>query len=252
MPRPAFIDAHLGVDSWLHRRDPRSKLIATITVIMVVASTYRWSPWTFGGYYLLLAILAGISRLPWRFWLVRLLAVTPFVVMAGALPAFSALLAYLGGETPSPGLADARLLDRGLLVLARAYAAVILLALLVGTTRFAHLLWALRKLHFPDIVNLIATMMYRHLFLLWDEWQRMERARRCRAPVLRNKLSFYANQVGLVFLRAWERAERVHAAMESRGFSGSLPLLDPWRFQVKDFAFVLLCSVAFLLIRWWL
>jgi cobalt/nickel transport system permease protein len=44
---------------------------------------------------------------------------------------------------------------------------------------------------------------------------------------------------GTLFVRTFERAERVHAAMATRGFDGSVPSLSPPRFGVADLALVL-------------
>jgi cobalt/nickel transport system permease protein len=139
----------------------------------------------------------------------------------------------------------------GLSVLLKAYAGIILLTLLTSTSRFDHLLWGLRRLKAPEILHVIATLMYRYIFILLDEWRRTTQARQIRTPYgLRvGRVSLFGKHVALVFIRGWERAERVQAAMTVRGFSGEFPLAHVSRFQAADALFLALMMVSFLGVR---
>lgn len=102
--------------------------------------------------------------------------------------------------------------------------------LLTFTTRFPELVEALRRLHVPGIVVAIMGFMYRYLAVLGDESARMLRARAARSAspdggargphLWRAKV--VGGMVGALFLRAFERSERVYAAMQARGFQGEL------------------------------
>jgi cobalt/nickel transport system permease protein len=108
--------------------------------------------------------------------------------------------------------------------------ALALLAMLVlaGTTPFPTLLVALRRLGVPPILVATLQFMDRYRHVLLDELDRMAIARRARTFRRRRALpwSLLGGLIGMLFLRTFERAERVHGAMLARGWSGTLPSLD--------------------------
>jgi cobalt/nickel transport system permease protein len=107
--------------------------------------------------------------------------------------------------------------------------------LLSFTTPFHDLVDGLRELRLPRIMVAIISFMYRYLGVLADEAGRMNRARAARSaePVgghaggsLRWRASVTGSMVGSLFLRSYERSERVYAAMQARGFDGELRYLS--------------------------
>jgi cobalt/nickel transport system permease protein len=102
--------------------------------------------------------------------------------------------------------------------------------LLAFTTPFHDLVDALRELRLPTILVSIISFMYRYLAVLGDEASRMLRAREARsagAPdgsagggPIRWRATVTGRMVGSLFLRAYERSERIYAAMQARGFEG--------------------------------
>ena len=133
--------------------------------------------------------------------------------------------------------------------------------LLAFTTPFHDLVDALRALRLPRILVAIISFMYRYLAVLSDEGGRMLRARDSRsaaAPVgrraggsIRWRADVAGRMVGSLFLRAYERSERIYAAMQARGFEGtfrhlhSRPLRQP---ELAGMVAVLLLFVAFELV----
>ena len=105
-------------------------------------------------------------------------------------------------------------------------------ALLLGfTTPFHDLVEGLRRLRLPRIMVGIMSFMYRYLGVLTDEASRMLRARAARSAALpgvraggstRWRASVAGNLVGSLFLRSYERSERIYAAMLARGFEGDV------------------------------
>lgn len=92
--------------------------------------------------------------------------------------------------------------------------------LLTATTRFTDLLQVLWRLHVPALLVTTLALMHRYLFVLFDEMERMQRARRSRTFVA-GKASAWrssAQVAALLFVRASERAERVYLAMCARGW----------------------------------
>ena len=103
--------------------------------------------------------------------------------------------------------------------------------LLAFTTPFNDLIDGLRELRLPRIMVAIISFMYRYLGVLGDEAGRMNRARASRSAVgptgragggILWRASVTGSMVGSLFLRSYERSERIYAAMQARGFDGEL------------------------------
>jgi cobalt/nickel transport system permease protein len=102
--------------------------------------------------------------------------------------------------------------------------------LLSFTTPFHDLVDGLRELRLPRIIVAIISFMYRYLDVLGDEAARMNRAKASRSAVVagrgggpvRWRASVTGHMVGSLFLRSYERSERIYAAMQARGFDGEL------------------------------
>lgn len=101
---------------------------------------------------------------------------------------------------------------------------------LVNVMPFGQLLLTLRRLNVPDVLLAILSQMYRFLFVLWDELDRMRMARRARSF---GKLSAWtewkvsAAMLSRLLIRALDRADRVHQAMLARGWTGETHWIDP-------------------------
>jgi len=112
--------------------------------------------------------------------------------------------------------------------------------LLGATTSFPDVLHALERLKAPRLLVLIAAFMYRYLFVIADEARRMKAALAARGYAPRHALQ--AQAIGRVatalFLRTYERAERVHLAMVARGWSQAMPRLDVLTFRRADAVFL--------------
>jgi cobalt/nickel transport system permease protein len=104
-------------------------------------------------------------------------------------------------------------------ILAKTGVSMLTLQLLTQTTRISELLAALRRAHVPDVLCTTIALLHRYLFLLVEESKRMQRARAGRT-LRGGRWALWGalgNSVGLLFVRTVSRAERVHAAMRSRG-----------------------------------
>jgi cobalt/nickel transport system permease protein len=225
--------------------DPRTRILTAIAATAIIGSTPRGELLPFAVYFpvCLLLILAGRVSGSYLAW--RCFAVSPFILLAAGL------LAIQGGPAPDALRAH---LPAALSVAGKGYAAALLLALLVDSTPLSELLGGLRRLGSPESLNVILAMMYRYTNLLSEEYARMERARRCRTvrPLGSERFAVYGRQLGALILRSWDRAERVHAAMLSRGFTGTWPETRRWSFGVVDLTALLLISALFLAGRLWL
>ena len=241
--KAGFLDLDAGIDSPVHRLDPRTKLLLFFSAVVIVASEPVGEIAPYPYYYAAVAVLAFASRVPMARLAKRCLAAAPFLLMASILPWTSAAL---GGPT-----GDVDPSRFGASVLLRGFAAILLLVLLTSTSAFHRLLWGLRKLRVPEALSQIVTLMYRQLFILLDEWRRAGQARECRSAGRLNlpRTSVYGKQLGVIFLRSWDRADRVHAAMLVRGFDGRLPLSEAGNRTTADFVALILTVAVFLFVR---
>ncbi len=139
-------------------------------------------------------------------------------------------------------------------VLAKSWLSAFAAGVLTSTTEFADLLKGLSMLGTPRVIVALLSFAYRYVFVLVDEAERMNRARDARDCGGRSsrarKLQIVGSMIASLFIRSYERAERVFFAMKSRGFDGEVKTLRGLRVVREDILFVvvtlgLLCAVRF-------
>jgi cobalt/nickel transport system permease protein len=124
--------------------------------------------------------------------------------------------------------------------------------LLAFTTPFHDLVDALRELRVPRIFVAIIGFMYRYLGVMTDEASRMMRARSARSAdpdgrgggTIRWRAAVVGNMVGSLFLRSYERSERIYGAMQARGFDGEFHYLKGPPLSRRELATFLVLLVA--------
>ncbi|MEH0927668.1 cobalt ECF transporter T component CbiQ [Micromonospora sp. CPCC 205558] len=208
-------------DSPVHRLPPEVKIVAMVVFTIAVVATPREAFWAFGAYAVLVAGVAALARVGPRWLLSRALIELPFVLFAVALPFLGS-----GDRVEVLGL---RLSEDGLHgawnILAKGTLGVLASLLLAATTTTRDLIVGLDRLHCPQVLTQIATFMLRYLDVLVGEARRMRVARISRGddPRFLWQLRGFAAGIGALFLRAFERGERVYLAMLSRGYTGRMP-----------------------------
>ncbi|MEU9083171.1 cobalt ECF transporter T component CbiQ [Streptomyces sp. NPDC048357] len=208
----------------VHDLPPHCKLAATFAFVVVVVSTPREAVWAFGLYAVLIAAAAAVARIPAGFLLRRLLIEIPFVAFAVLMPfvAEGERVEVLGMSLSVSGLWGAwNVLAKGTLGVAAS-------VLLASTTELRALLLGLQRLKLPPLLVQIASFMIRYGDVVTDELRRMSIARRSRgfeASGIRH-WGVLAKTAGALFIRSYERGERVYLAMVSRGYAGSMPVID--------------------------
>ncbi|MFE2552891.1 cobalt ECF transporter T component CbiQ [Streptomyces sp. NPDC059355] len=208
----------------IHALPPHCKLAAAFAFVLVVVSTPREAVWAFGLYAVLIAAVAAAARIPAGFLLRRLLIEVPFVAFAVLMPfvAQGERVEVLGMSLSVSGLWGAwNVLAKGTLGVAAS-------VLLASTTELRALLLGLQRLKLPPLLVQIASFMIRYGDVITDELRRMSIARRSRgfeASGIRH-WGVLAKTAGALFIRSYERGERVHLAMVSRGYAGSMPVID--------------------------
>ncbi|MFC4906993.1 cobalt ECF transporter T component CbiQ [Actinomadura gamaensis] len=210
-------------DGPVHRLPPQCKILGTLGFGIAVVATPRDQVWAFGCYALILAAVAAASRVPPGFLLRRMAVELPFVGFAFLLPFVV--------PGPHVHLAGVPLSTSGLWsswnVLAKATLGVTASILLAATTEPRTLLLGVERLRLPPLIVQIATFMLRYTDVVLDEIRRMRTARLARGFDARDlrHVPVLARSLSALFLRSYERGERVYVAMASRGYSGTTPTL---------------------------
>jgi cobalt/nickel transport system permease protein len=242
-----LFDPYLAISSPVHALDPRIKLALIILFIVSVAlaPTGAWAAFIlFFATVLSAVILSGIS--PWRI-LRRSLIALPF-----ALAAFPLIFTTAGVPIASFQLGSwilsptASGIARFLSIAVKSWISVQAALLLSATTPFPDLLLALRAFRVPQLLVSVIGLMWRYLFVLADEAIRLMRAREARSgaePGSRSggsviwRARVTGGMVGSLFVRGFDRADRVYAAMLARGYDGEtralpVPPVAPMQFAI--------------------
>ncbi|MGW0485951.1 cobalt ECF transporter T component CbiQ [Nonomuraea sp. NPDC003214] len=215
---------YLPGGSPVHRLPAQCKLLAVLGFALVVVATPRERFWAFAAYALLLAGVAAVARLPVAYVPRRMVVELPFVLFAFLIPVIGLgeRTVVLGMSLSAPGLWAAWN------ILAKATLGVVASILLAATTEPRALLLGAQRLRVPGLLVQIAMFMLRYLDVIMDEMRRMRVARESRGFEARNlrQAPVIARSAGALFIRSYERGERVHLAMLSRGYSGQMPIID--------------------------
>ena len=212
---------HFHGHSPVHRAPAHLKILALLGFVLVVVATPReWFP-VFGGYLVVVAAVVAISRVPPTYLLKRMVVEVPFVLFAVLLPfvAHGPRTEFLGLTVSESGLLAAwGLLAKGTL-------GVLASLTLAATTEPQDVLAGLERLRLPNLLVQILGFMIRYLDVVTSELQRMKVARESRGFTARDPRHWpvLARSASALFIRSYERGERVHLAMLSRGYTGRIP-----------------------------
>ena len=215
---------HFHGHSPVHRAPAHLKVLALLGFMLLVVATPGDWLLAFAGYLAVLVAVVAVSRVPATYLLKRMVVEVPFVVFALLMPfiATGPRVDVLGVAVSQPGLAAAwALLVKGTL-------GVLASLTLAATTEPRDLLAGLERLRVPNLLVQIMGFMVRYLDVVTDEMRRMRVARESRGFTARDVRHWpvIARSAGALFIRSYERGERVHLAMLSRGYTGTLPRLS--------------------------
>ena len=211
---------HYHGHSAVHRAPAHRKLLTLLGFVLVVVAT---PPDWFAAYAVYLAVVLTVvlvSTVPPTYILKRLVVEVPFVVFAVLMPFIAT-----GPRTDVLGVSvsEAGLLA-GWALLAKGTLGVLASLTLAATTEARDILVGLERLRLPQQLVQIMGFMIRYVDVVTDEMRRMRIALESRGFSARNPRHWpvVARCAGALFIRSYERGERVHLAMVSRGYTGSL------------------------------
>jgi cobalt/nickel transport system permease protein len=220
-------------NSVISRLDPRTRIISAVLFSVAVAVSTQFN--TLLAAFILSLFFVGISKLNLKTMAKRVAVVNGFILLLWVvLP-----LTFDGTDIFSIGpfsvkregvmLAAAVTLKSNAILLC-----FISLVVPVPTFILGH---ALSRLKVPEKIIYLMLLTYRYLFVIEQEYQRLSTAARVRCFYPKTGLhtyKTYACIIGMIFIRAFEHAERVHQAMRCRGFSGKFFSLYKFSFGRTD------------------
>ena len=251
----SLLDPYRSRRSLIHRLDPRLKLSGVVATVVAV-SLLPVGAWPV--FILFAALVLGIvilSELGPRYVLRRSLLSSPFFLAAFPLlfttPGAPLASWHILGHSVALSMEG---LDRFLSIAIKSWLSVVLTVVLAGSTPFPDLLVALRSLRVPRLLVAVFGLMWRYLFVLADEAVRLLRARAARSASLWTPPDGVAVQLrmnpsagparlgvpggtvmwrarvvggmaGSLFLRSFDRGDRIYAAMAARGYDGEVRTL---------------------------
>lgn len=215
---------HYHGHSIVHRLPAHLKIASALGFVLLVVATPREATWPYAVHLAALLLAVRAARVPAAYLGKRLVVEVPFVVFA--------LLVPFIGTGPRTEVLGLSLSQAGLVaawaLLVKGTLGVLTALLLAATTEPRDLLVGLARLRLPGQLVQIMGFMVRYVDVIAGELRRMSIARASRGFDARSPRHWpvLARSLGALFIRSYERGERVHLAMLSRGYAGSLPDLD--------------------------
>jgi cobalt/nickel transport system permease protein len=214
-------------DTPVHRLPAQCKVAATGLFVLAAASAPREALWVYALDGALLLAVAAVARVPPLTLLRRLTVEIPFLAFVVLLP-----FAASGPRVAVLGIPVSRLGALAALAIAcKATIGLLATSVLAATTPLPDIIEGLERLRVPRVFTAVAAFTVRYAEVLAGDLRRMRVARLCRGGDAR--WLWQARDVAVtaaaLLVRSYERGERVHLAMVSRGFTGLAPAGLPER-----------------------
>ncbi|MFQ6050474.1 MAG: cobalt ECF transporter T component CbiQ [Candidatus Hydrothermarchaeota archaeon] len=248
-----FLDKYADLNSPIHKLDPRVKVVSFLIFIFSVILTPPLKFKNFLFFFILILAFILISKVPLRFILKRSLIIIPFVFLVAIFIPFLKQGEIAGSY--SFGTLHLSVSYGGLIVLwnvlIKSWLSVLSMIVLVSTTKFQRILKALESLGVPKVMVMVLSFFYRYVFVLLDEMIRMKRAKDSRSFNGGRiwHIKTIGNIIGILFIRSYERAERVYISMVSRGFTGKMRTIDDFKINKHDILFILPFLIILIIIN---
>lgn len=249
------LDQYHEENSPIHGLDARPKLVVTLAFIVAITAIPHGAWPAFLVLLGTIGIVMVLSHVPPLVILRRSMVALPFALAAVTL-VFTIDGTPLGSF--KVGSWHISITHQGVVaftsIMVKAWLAVLVATLLTATTTFPDLLVAMRGLRLPRVIISIISFMYRYIFVIADEALRLQRAREARSAEADGKgghsivwrARVLGGMIGSLFLRSYERSERIYAAMLCRGFDGTIRAIRAEELALADFV-VCLGFVTYLL-----
>lgn len=245
--------------------DPRVKLVSILAVVFSLSLTRDME--ILLGVYAFELLLAYASLIGVWFFVKRVWLFVPIFTAVIAIPMiFNIFLPgeplfqviYLGPEAylgPFPLPESIYVTKQGLNAAAvftmRVVVCVSAVVLLFLTTPQQVLFKSLRSIGVPIIFVFTLEMTYRYIFMLTDlirEIYIAKRARTIRSRSMSEEQKWVGGRIGYILIRSLSISEKVHMAMQSRGFTGDVKIMQEFRVGKRDYIAGFIAAVMCLLL----
>jgi len=240
-----YMDELAEMKSSVHSISPLAKLISTLVFIVSVVSFDRYTVSALLPFFIFPVVMITAGGLPAGYLLKNVLIVSPFALMVGVFNPFidtDTMISLFGIDISGGWISFASIMLRFTLTV---LSALILLSL----TGFYAVCASLERLKVPGPFVVQLMFLYRYIFVLLDEGVRMSTARTLRSFGRGSGIKVYSSMLGHLLLRSMDRAQRIHLAMFSRGFDGSIRTMKKISFTANDALFTFSWSVLFIFFR---
>jgi cobalt/nickel transport system permease protein len=234
------------MDTGIHRLHPVTKLIATVAFLVAALSFERHAVGRLLPLFLYPIVIAAMADLPWKPFLKRLLAVEPLIVGIGILnPLFDTVTITIGDVTFARGWLTF------LSIVLKTSLSVLAALQLIACTGMERILSGMSLLGMPRVFVMQISLTYRYITVLSEETGRIMTARSLRSSGKKGmRAAAWGSLAGMLLLRSFERAHRIHQVMRLRGYNGYVPLPPGTRPGWRDALYLAGWLSWFALSRW--
>lgn len=243
-----YMDTLSGLDTTIHRIDPRAKLLTTLIFIITVISFAKYEISPLVPFFLYPAVMISLGELPVYYLLRKILIVIPFAVMIGIFNPLidREILMRIGPLSISGGWIS----FCSIMIKFTLTAGSVLV--LIACTGFNAVCMALEKMGTPRIFAVQLLFLYRYIFVLIVETSRMANARSLRSFDGKGKgIKVFGYLLGHLLLRTVDRAQRIHLAMLCRGFDGEIRVNRRLEAGLREVIFTVAWSSFFIAMRFY-
>lgn len=239
-------------ESFIHSLDPRIKITVAFFFAAVVALSKEF-PALFTALAVSLALMV-LAKLSMKRVVYRLLIVNGLILFLWMFLPFTYRGEAWFNVGPLTGTRQGVLYASQITV--KCNTVLLTLIALVATTPIFTLGQAMRKLCLPEKLIQLFLFTYRYIHVIFQEYHRLINAMRARGFIPRTTLHTYrsyAYLMGMLLVRSYDRAERIHNAMLCRGFHGKYYTLTRLSVKTGDIVYLSLMFVIILgliLIQW--
>lgn len=232
-------------DSYVHRLDPRIKLLTTVFFIITVVSFEKYTVFRMVPFFMFPVILISAGNINFKYILKRTFILSPFILLISIFnPVLDTrVILKTGWFTLTYGwISFFSIILRFILTVFTTYA-------LIAITGFNKLCLSLEKMKVPKVFAVQLLLVYRYIYILIEEVFLIVRAHNLRSFKEKIKLKNFIYLISQLLLRSIDRSERIYLAMLSRGFDGTIHLPVKLKIHTKDIIFITLWMIYFIIMR---
>ena len=237
--------------SIIHRMKSMTKVVSALLIVISVAVVKDLNIAAIAFIFSVLMII--LARLPIKFVLRRIWSPFLFILL------FSAALLLSTGADGSAILWSIGFIDitetganESAIILIRATAAILIITVLLATTKFEDIVKVLYDLKMPIFLLQILMFSYRYIFVFSEEMENMKNSMTSKGfrPKLSMRMfSSISNMLGMLLIKSFERGDDVYKSMIAKGYTGKPAIITENKIKAADYVCISLVLIAAVLIH---